>query len=349
VFEEINVSIRISDVAQEAGVSPATAARVISNKGYVSDKKRAQVEQAIKKLGYVPNRIASSLRTNKPYFIGHVVEMPAENPFFSVICNTINETAEKAGYHVLTALKQGTQAKERAVIENLISLMVDAMIFTGNTASDADTIDWIQSRGISVVMIERPSYGSRVDAVLLDSYRGATLAMEHMIARGHREIGFLGMKHGQHEVEYQRYHGYRTALADHGLEPGPEWVGFVPDYTVEHGRQAINEMLRGGKIPTSLFITSDVLACGALQALYEHGIKVPDDLSIVGFDNTLSSICSPRLTSIEMQLEQAGAAAVEMILERKEGLRTGVKKVMLSPVLVDRGSVRDLTQSAEKT
>lgn len=334
------MSVRISDVALEAGVSPATVARVINKNGYVSDEKRQRIQKAIKKLGYVPNRIASGLRKSKPYFIGHVVEVLSENPFFSVICNAVNETAERAGYHVLTALRQGDACKERVVIENLISLMVDAIIFTGNIASDAATINWIESRGIAVVMIERPSLGSKVDAVLLDSYQGARTAMQHMISCGHKEFGFLGMQHSQHEVEYQRYQGFRNALQENGLSYHPEWVRYIPDYTVEFGRKETDLLLQQSSLPTALFIPSDVLACGALQSLYDHGLKVPDDISIVGFDNTLSSLCSPRLTSIDLQLEQAGAAAVNMILERKKGSRTGIKTVMLSPVLVDRGSVR---------
>lgn len=332
--------IKITDVALEAGVSSTTVARVINNNGYVSDEKRKSVHRAIRKLGYVPNRIASGLRNSKPFFIGHVVEVLAENPFFSVICNAVNTTAEKAGYHVLTALKQGDPLKERAVIENLVSLMVDAIIFTGNVSSDAATIEWIQSRGIDVVMIERPSVGSKVDAVLLDSYQGALMAMEHMISLGHKEFGFLGMKHNRHDVEYQRYHGFCEALESAGLDYHPEWVRYVADYTVEFGRTEMLSMLQERQIPTALFIPSDVVACGALQALYSQGIQVPSDISIVGFDNTLSSICSPTLTSIDLQLEQAGATAVEMILERKNGLRMGVKTVTLSPMLIDRESVK---------
>ena len=336
------MSIRISDIARAANVSPATVARVVNNNGYVSEEKRQLVNQAIDELGYVPNKIASGLRRSKPYFIGHVLQVSSENPFFARICNAVNETAEKAGYHVLTALKQTDVMKERAVIENLIGLMVDAIVFTGNTVSDAATINWILARDIPVVMVERPRHGSQVDAVLLDSFQGASMAMEHMIMKGHKDIGFLGLKYEKHEVEYQRYRGFSSAMAAHGLKIREEWVRYAPDYTVEYGRQAMAEMLLSKKLPTALFITSDVVACGALQALYEKGLHVPEDMSIVGFDNTLSSLCSPQLTSIEMQLEQAGATAVEMIMERKKGARVGVKTVMLSPILVDRGSVKQM-------
>ncbi len=340
------MTIRISDIAKAANVSPATVARVVNNNGYVSEEKRQQVNKVIDELGYVPNKIASGLRTSKPIFIGHVLQVSPENPFFARICNAVNETAEKAGYHVLTALRQPDTSKERAAIENLIGLMVDAIVFTGNTASDAATINWIQSRGIPVVMVERPRYGSQVDAVLLDSFQGAGMAMEHIIAKGHKDIGFLGLKYEKHEVEYQRYHGFCSAMEAHGLKVRDDWVRYAPDYTVEYGRRAMEEMLTNKKLPTALFVTSDVIACGALQALYEKGLHVPDDISIVGFDNTLSSLCTPQLTSIEMQLEQAGATAVEMIMERKKGSRVGVKTVMLSPILVDRGSVKQMSSNS---
>lgn len=334
------MSIRITDIARAANVSPATVARVVNNNGYVSEEKRQQVNRAVGELGYVPNMIASGLRKKMPYFIGHILPVSSENPFFARICNAVNVTAEKVGYHVLTALRQMDAAKERAVIENLIGLMVEAIIFTGNTASSAATIDWILSRDVPVVMVERPRYGSQVDAVLLDSASGATMATDHIIGKGHTDIGFLGLKNEKHEVEYQRYHGFTSALAAHGIKHREEWVRYAPDYTVEYGRQAMKELLILKNRPSAVFITSDVIACGALQALYERNLRVPEDMSIVGFDNTLSSQCSPQLTSIEMQLEQAGATAVDMIVERKKGARTGVKTVVLSPILVDRGSVR---------
>jgi len=334
------MAIRIIDIAKAASVSPATVARVVNNNGYVSDEKRQLVNRAIEQLGYVPNKIASSLRNSKPNFIGHILQVSSENPFFARICNAVNETAEKAGYHVLTVLRQMDALKERAVIENLIGLMVDAIVFTGTTASDATTISWILSRDVPVVMVERPRRGSQCDAVLLDSAAGASMATEHIIGCGHTDIGFIGVKYGQHEVEYQRYNGFSTAMAVHGLSLRDEWVRYAPDYTIEYGRQAMEEMLTLKQIPTAVFFTSDVLACGALQALYAKGLHVPEDMSVVGFDNTLSSLCSPQLTSIEMQLEQAGATAINLITERKRGARAGVKTVMLSPILVDRGSVK---------
>ena len=334
--------VRIADIAKAASVSPATVTRVIHSNGYVSETKRQKVTQAIEQLGYVPNMIASGLRKRKPLFIGHVLPVSSENPFFARICNAVNETAESAGYHVLTALRQIEAAKERAVIENLIGLMVDAIVFTGNTASDVKAINWILSQGVPVVMVERPLRGSQVDAVLLDSTSGAALATSHIIIKGHTDIGFVGLKFEKHEVEYQRYQGFVSSLSAHGLKLKKEWVIYAPDYTVEYGRQAMNELLALENRPTAVFITSDVIACGALQALYEKGLHVPEDMSIVGFDNTLSSQCSPQLTSIEMQLEQAGATAVDMIVERKKGNRTGVKTVMLSPILVDRGSVKQI-------
>ncbi len=336
------MTIRIADIAKAANVSPATVTRVVNNSGYVSEEKRRQVNRVIDELGYVPNKIASSLRKSSPYFIGHILPVSSENPFFARICNAVNETAEKAGYHVLTALRQMDALRERAVIENLIGLMVDAIVFTGNTTSNAATINWITSRGVPVVMLERPRHGSQVDAVLLDNFSGAAMAMEHIMARGHRDIGFIGVKYEQHEVEYQRYSGFTSALAAHELKLREEWVRYAPDYTVENGRRAMEELLAQKRRPSALFITSDVIACGVLQALYEKGMRVPEDMSIVGFDNTLSSLCAPQLTSIEMQLEQAGATAVEMIVERKKGARIGVKTVMLSPILIDRGSVKQV-------
>ncbi|GHU83509.1 LacI family transcriptional regulator [Clostridia bacterium] len=335
--------VRIADIAAAANVSPATVARVVSNSGYVSEGKRQQVNRVIDELGYVPNRIASSLRKNKPYFIGHVMLVSSENPFFARIGSAVNDAAEKAGYHVLMASRQADAARERAVIENLLGLMVDAIIFTGDLSSDTKTINWVLSRGVPVVMVERPRHGSSVDAVLLDSYAGAAMAVEHIIAAGHRDIGFIGLKYQKPEVEYQRYNGFACAMRGAGLKIRSEWVRYASEYTVEDGRKATEELLAQNRLPTAVFVTSDVIACGALQAFYSKGMRVPEDMSIVGFDNTLSSLCTPPLTSIDMQLEQAGTTAVDMIVERKRDGREGVKTVTFSPVLINRGSVRQIT------
>lgn len=331
----------IADIARKAQVSPATVTRVINSSGYVSAQKRALVLKTIDDLGYVPNKFASGLRKNRSGFIGHVLPISSENPFFTRIGAAFDEAAQKAGYHVLTAVTHMDAMHEKIMIENLVSLMVEAIVFTTRTACDVSVINWILSRGIPVVMIERPKQIDNIDVILVDHFNAARIAAEHMLKKGHRDIGFIGREYGSGgAVEYERFSGFAEALGNWNVEARKECVRCMPDYSVEFGRQAMTEILTNKKLPSALLITSDVMACGVLQILYERGLKVPDDISIIGFDNTLSALSAPPLTSMELQPDQIGATAVDMILERKIGGRAGAKTVTLSPILIDRGSVR---------
>lgn len=334
--------VRISDISKAVHVSPATVARVVHNNGYVSDEKRKVIAQAIKDLGYVPNRVARGLRNQKTNYVGHVLPLSSVNPFFTRIGTAFHVAAEAAGYHVLTVVSQGNAEKERMMIEDLVGLMVEAIVFTAQTSCSTDVIRWVLSRGIPVIMIERPRDISNIDVVLLDSYEGSRLAIEHLISNGHRKIAFIGSKPEKHFVESQRYNGFTATMSQHDLKTPDHWIKLMYDYTVECGYSAMESILGSGDIPTSVFAASDLLACGVLQCLYQHGLRVPHDMSLVGYDNTLADLSVPALTSIELQPDQVGKSAIDLILERKKGFRIGAKTVTLIPRLVDRGSVAQI-------
>ena len=332
----------ISDIADAADVSPATVARVVHNRGYVSEEKRGVIERVISELGYVPNKVARGLRNSRTNLIGHVLPLSLDNPLFTRIGASLEEAAYKAGYHILTVMTQNNPEKERAMIEDLCGLMVEAIIFTTQTSCDTAFIRRIAARGISIIMIERPRDISDSDIILLDSYEGARLATEHIVECGHQKIAFIGRGPSWGDVEKKRYDGFLSTLSAHGLSCPEEWIRWMPDYHADFGLEACEQILSTGDPPSCIFATSDLLACGVLQCLHAHGLRVPGDVSLVGYDNTLSSLSTPKITSIDLQPEQVGIAAIDMILERTEGLRVGSKTVTLSPILIDRGSVRAL-------
>lgn len=334
--------ITIADIAKKSGASPATVARVVHKNGYVSKEKRKLVEGVIQELGYVPNRVARGLRNQRTNSIGHVLPLSNENPIFTLIGSAVNAAAESAGFHVLTITTQGDPAKERMLIEDLVGLMVEAIVFTAETSCSAEDIEWVLSHGIPVVMLERPRNISGIDVVLLDSFEGARLAVEHLHDSGHRKIAFIGVNPERHFVDLRRYKGFLSAAEQYAMEIPEQWIYLMPDYQVQYGFQAMESLLAGGVLPTCIFAASDILASGALQCLYAHKIRIPDDISIVGYDNTLSLSSVPPLTSIELQPQQIGASAIELILERKNGLRTGARSITLSPSLVERHSVKIL-------
>ncbi|MDE6944329.1 MAG: LacI family transcriptional regulator [Lachnospiraceae bacterium] len=338
-------TVKIADIAKAAGVSPSTVTRVIRNDKYVSDEKRKLVQQALEKFSYVPNRVASGLRSKQTNLIGHILPVSSENPFFARIGNAFNKAAEDAGYNVLTAVTQMNPHKERAMVENFVSLMVDAIVITTMTAIDDDTINMVCSRGIPVVMIERPCSLPFVDAILFDNHQASSLAIHHFIKNGHKDIGFIGREPQKREVENQRLNGYIDVMQQNDLPVRKEWTILTDDYTVNDGRLAMERILSAPTLPSALLVTSDVLACGILQILHEHDLSVPEDISLIGFDNTLSALSTPPLTTIDLQPEQIGTTALEMISEQKDGKRKGSKSVILSPVLIERSSVKNLERS----
>lgn len=337
------MNVTISDVAVAAGVSSSTVVRVIHNNGYVSEEKRLAVTKAIDRLGYVPNRIAGSLRGNQRYFIGHILPVYEDNPFFSRLCVSINNEAAQRGYHVLTTVTTLQHEEEREMLEALVGLMVDAVIFSGDTACTSEDIDWVLSKGIPVVMVERPRRPSQIDAVLFDNYQGSSIAVNQFVEKGHSRIGIISKEFSGNTVEAQRYFGFMNALEKNAISIPEEWQQFVSEYSYNHGKQAMeNMLLKSNELPTALFVTSDVLACGALQALYNAHLRVPDDISIISFDNTLSASTAPRLSSVEMQLEEAARLAIKMAIDKSNKKYPVAKTVTLSPFLIERDSVKDL-------
>ena len=331
----------IQDIAQLAEVSPATVARVVHGNGYVSEEKRRMIQRAIDELGYVPNKVAQGLRNRKTGLIGHVLPLPDDNPFFSRIGAALTEEAHLRGYHVLTVVS-GNAAKERALVEDLCGLMVEAIVFTAQTYCESALVEWVLSRGIPVVMIERPRGIAGVDAVLLDSLEGARLAAEHFVAMGHRDVGYIGAHPSRDQVETNRLNGFVQTLCAHQLSIPPRWLQFTADYTAEWGYRATERILSKGAPPSAVFVTSDLLALGALQCLHDHGLHVPEDVSLIGYDNTLSALSTPPLTTVELHPALVARTAIDMVLERTKDQRQGAKTVALSPVLIERRSVRNL-------
>jgi LacI family transcriptional regulator len=332
--------VTIADIAARARVSPATAARVIHDQGHVSAAKRSQIERAVAELGYVPNRVARSLRNRRTNLIGHILPLSSDNPFFARIAMAVEEEAGRAGYHVLTAVTRGSPEKEQAMVEDLCGLMVEAIIFTAKTACDTAFIRRVVLRGTPVVMIERPRDIPEIDIILMDSDEGSRAAAEHIAGKGHAQIGYIGAELSRGAVEQSRFNGFMKALEAYGCACQPQWIRRTPDYDAAYGYQAMECLLAMERRPTCVFIASDLLASGVLQCLYQRRLRVPDDISLVGYDNTLSALSAPPLTTIELQPAQVGSAAMNMVVERVSGHRIGAKTVTLSPVLIDRDSVR---------
>lgn len=321
----------IRDVAKRAGVAPTTVSRVINNAGYVKDTTRERVETAIQELGYVPNRLARSLRLKRTHTLGLVVTDIA-NPFWPAVARGVEDTAHTAGFNVILCNTDESEAKQAQYLEVLLQKRVDGILLAPASAS-AELVDWIQSQTMPVVLVDRTVDGGQVDVVRGDSENGAYRLVQHLISLGHRHIAVLS---GPNNVStaVDRVAGYRRAMGDAGLQVCPGWVRWG-EFSRDSGYEMAEQVLATSPHPTALFAVNNFIAVGALRALRDMGLRVPEDISVVSFDDLTSQlVIEPFLTVADQPAYDMGKRAAELLLARLSGLaRNGCQDVVL-PVQV---------------
>ena len=334
-------NVKMSDIAKAAGVSHATVARVVHKNGYVSEENRLKIERLIHEMGYVPNKMAQGLKNAQSKMIGHLM-LFNPNMLFTKISYAVNRAAAARGFHVLTLTSHRYMNEEESQIEELIGRRVDGVIITSNVFVSRELIRKLVNLHIPVVMIERAFDLPQVDCVRIEDLKGAFDAVQHMIELGHRQIGFIGRQPNLpiSDVERLRYQGYVDALRAAGIPVDEKWVCQMPEYTAEAGFQAMAEMEQRAALPTALFATSDLLASGVMQYLHQHQKRVPEDLSLVGYDDTLATLLAPPLTSVGLPHDQIGEQAIQLLLQRMEDVQAPAQSVWIKTVLIDRHSVR---------
>lgn len=337
-------NIRIKDVAKHAGVSEATITRVVNNSGYVSAETRKRVLTSIEVLEYIPNRAASALKNNRTGIICNILPLSLDNPFFSSIAVSLKSAAIKYDYRILPIYNETDRGRNDRLFRTAASGMAEGIIFTAEVTSSPRVVREVLDKGIPVIMIERPLNMKGVDKILLDDFTGSQAAAEKFLALGHRNFGFIGRELRSDTVEYNRFNGYRQTMEENHRALNAKAVVMTGEYTAECGYEAMKQILKqdGRRRLTACFITSDTLVCGALQCLYDTGLRVPEDISIIGYDNTLSALCSPPITSVGFSYDEIGATAISLFRERREQGRVCDKTVTLSPFILDRGSVADI-------
>ena len=343
--------VRIHDVASHAGVSLMTITRVINNKGYVADETRERVQKSIKALGYIPNHMAKALKNSRTGIIGNVFPLNTTNPVFSKISQSLKDAALSYGFKILPVYTEDEPERDEQMLHELIGRMVEGIIFINVVRLSRKAMQHVISKKIPIVMLERPMCIRGVDKLVWDNTGGSAIAVSRFVAAGHRRLGFIGRKFGKERDERDRFEGFRQGLVNAGLDLEEKNTRLTEDYAVEYGYGAMKQLLieqSAKKRPSGIYITSDVLLCGALQYLYEAGLKVPADISIVSHDNTLSAMCSPPITTVAIPFEAMGETALSLFWERREGKRDFDKSITLSPCLMDRVSVQNLSGQMEK-
>jgi len=299
---------------------------------HVSPERRQAVNKAAAELGYRPNAMARSLVQRRTHLVGVMVS-DLHNPFFADVVAGIQEQAARTGYKVLVNSGNRAAAREADAMETLLQLRADGIIL-GSPVLDDEVIGRA-SREVPIVLVGREAHGPAVDSVTNDDRAGAEVAVEHCVSLGHRRIAHIDGGHGAGAPA--RRHGYEAAMKRLGLG---DLVSVVSGtYTEEGGHTGCLLLLAQKPRPTAIFAANDLAAIGALNAIEESGLKVPDDISLVGYDNTsLAALRHISLTTIHQPRLEMGQLALSTLLERIDQDREEPRRVVLSPSLVVRAS-----------
>ena len=333
------VSSTSEDVAKKAGVSVATVSRVLNDSPHVSPAVRRKVLRAAKALNYQPNRTAQRLRAKRSHVIGLVIS-DIQNPFFTSVVRGIEDVAYKHDYSVVLCNSDEDPEKERLYINVMRAEAVGGVILASTTETNPLVAD-LFDHDIPVVAIDRRIKDKRVDAVLAANAQGAFEAVSHLIALGHRRIGFVGLPLTR-TTGKERYDGYARALRAHGLSVSRQLVR-IADAKQQGGYQRAIDLMTERPSITALFVANNLMTLGALSAIRERGMKIPDDISVVGFDDMpWATLLEPPLTAVAQPTYELGQRAAELLLERLKQPQKPAAQIELKTSLIVRGSTRPL-------
>ncbi len=313
----------LKDIAKMAGVTPMTASRVMNNAAYVSKSVRARVTQAVRELHYRPNLLARSLRVQRTKTVGIVLADMA-NPFTALLARGIRKILDARGYAAFICLSENSGLQEQASLRALYERQMDGMIVaTRATSLGNQTLLALAEEHVPIVLIgDRGIHHPFADTVTANHWQGGYEATEHLIQLGHRDIGFVGVTLA-HGSGLRRFQGYLEALRQHNLPPREEWMvgphlDEVPGYSTQIvGYDGIKQLLKARKHPSAVFARNDMTALGVMLGAKERGLRIPEDLAVVGFDDVpLAAIASPPLTTVFQPIQEQGERAATLLLER---------------------------------
>lgn len=326
--------ITIKDVARQAGVSMNTVSRVINDRPDVNPETRRRVQRTIEELGYRPNALARSLLQGSSRTVGHVVPNYA-NPNVARQLQAVQATMTAAGYTVISFDTQEQPATQRMALQTLDEKVADGLIMTPVSSRD-DSLAGLSAR-MPVVLTNREVVGLEVDRVVTDNILGARLAIDHLVSLGHRTIGYITSDRQVSTVE-DRLIGYRQALEAADLPAQPDLVVRV-DASIEEAASATRRMFELRPDVTALFVYNDFMAVGVLSALLETGLRVPNDIAIVGFDDIVyAPYLRVPLTTISQETDAIGRTAAELLIARLADPGREPQRIVLEPHLVVRES-----------
>jgi len=325
----------MKQVAERAGVSTSTVSHVINNTRVVSDDVRERVTAVIAEMRYIPSAVARSLKNDRTHTIGMMVPNNS-NPYFAELIQGIEDAAFKVGYNVILCNAYDDPRKQAAYLRVLIEKRIDGMILVASGA-DEELARLLAHQQTPMVLVDREVAGVQADFVEADHETGGYLATRHLVELGHRAIACIS---GPRDLppSLDRVNGYRRALAEAGLDAPPGYLVYS-NFTSEGGYRAVQQLLALNKRPTAVFVGNDLMAIGGLCAASEAGLRIPSDLSVIGYDDiALASYSTPRLSTMAQPKYEMGQRIVSMLVERIMGSAQPLRRELLQTRLIARQS-----------
>ncbi len=329
--------VLLSDVANLAGLSKATVSRYMNNSIVLPQNTVSRIESAIAQLDYRGNSLARRLSKGGSETLGLVLS-DITNPFFAELADAAEEAAFEHGYSLVLCITRNNPEKESQFIRWLDTCQVDGLLFATNRPDNGSLCKEIQ-RHQRIVLLDEDIPGSFAPKVFADNVQGGMLATQELIAAGHRDIAFIGGPDALMSVR-ERYQGFCTALAQAGLSCPPEWVMYG-DYRREFGQRALHKLFSHTKRPTAAFAASDFLVLGLLDGLRDLGLRAPEALSLVGFDDaSYADFTQPRISTIRQPARELGRTAVSLMLRLLNGEENVPAETRLPVSWVGRDSIQ---------
>ena len=328
----------IYDLAKKTGFSITTVSKALNNYKDVSDKTRAKILQAAAEMDYLPNAHAQSLSTKKSWAIGVMFseanEVGMKHPFFNGIIESFRHATEEHGYDLIFA-SRNLRNRDMSYLEHFKHRAVDGIVVICSDRMDEQVQELMQS-DIPIVVVDMDSANCSV--VYSDNTAGARLAVEYLYELGHRAIAHIA---GDSSIDAgaARVKGYELAMQALDLPIPPEYLVNAGFFSVEEGKQAMEQLLELSSPPTAVFVAGDQMAIGAIEAVHEHGLQVPEDISIIGYDDIeMIKYITPKLTTIRQDTDEIGEAAAELLIEQMTAKERRTERRVIPVRLIERAS-----------
>lgn len=342
-------SITIHEIAELAKVSPATVSRVLSNSDYpVSKELQDRIRRIAKEVNYIPNMLGKQLKKNTSTTIAVIIPS-ISNPFYSSVVFGIEEVAREHNYTVITCNSLQDPALEEEYIRTIMEKQIKGLIIS-SISEDKTLLRQCMKLGLNVVAIDQFIEEDQVSQIKFDYQKGGYLATKHLLDLGHTRIAYLTSKLDRPSRK-SIYQGYVSAMKESGFTPMMQESGsedlYNPVHDFDTGKRLAGKLfreLKHGELPTALFACNDMMAFGVIHELTERGVKVPHDISVVGFDGIdFGMMIQPPLTSIKQPDYEMGKMACKLLFDKIQGEDLPAYDVVLQPKLITRGSTTQIS------